>query len=284
MSQSVFEPMPPLERAAFKERYLEHLRRRNGEPDRAHRRFSVREAFFKEIDEHPVRRTGPPVVDQAAFDRYQALHHPAAGLDAAMLWALAVAKSNRSERYGVEYGLEHSQRGLNTSDPMAYIEIEEFYHTRILEDVVHTLGVDMKMMDPHPLTAFFVRLMVVLPEPLANVLIFCGELAGVAVFRLLLEKARELFADQPEPLRRMETLFRQIIVDEVGHVHNVRSLLGPLRLRFAKLILPAFTYYFLSDIPELTLLFGRERLMSTILAGEVDKAAQDYPERLPVAA
>src|SRR5262249_55925583 len=114
-----------------------------------------------------------------------------------------------------------------------------------------------------------------------DVIIFCAEVAGVAAFRLLRDKANELqvLKDDPAALARVNALFQQILVDEVGHVHYVRSRLGPARLGVAKAILPLFTRVFLGGGPALTRLFGRERLLKEVLRADIDGASASYPDR-----
>jgi hypothetical protein len=277
---TVFEPMTPTEQGRFRAAYLAYLRERDGVPDMETQRFDVRERFFADLDAAPNCWDGKPPLDQAVFDRNHARHHPEPNLDEVMLWAIATAKTNRSERYGVEYALAYRDRTRNAAnDPHAYIQIEEFYHTRILRDALATLGLRMEMGRPGFSARTMIRAMVRLPENYANVLVLCGEICGVAVFSLLLEKARELFANQPAVLARHEALFGQIMVDEVGHVHFVRSTLSPRRLAWARRILPLVAWGLLDESPEVLLLFGREQIMRRIVAADVDAAAAPYPDR-----
>src|SRR5262245_22284826 len=132
------------EKIHFRATYLAYLRARDGTPDLARQRFDVRERFFAEIDAAPVCWRGPPLVDQAVFDRNYARRSPERGLDEATLWALATAKTNRAERFGVERELEaHGVPPNAEDDPKVYVQVEEFYHTRILEDALATIGVRM---------------------------------------------------------------------------------------------------------------------------------------------
>src|SRR3989344_5617086 len=127
---NVFTPLTNEQREQFLGDYMEHLYRRNGEVDLGERRFSVRERFFEDIRANPVRRYGHPIVNQAIFEDNERRRHPETGLDEATLWALAVAKSNRAERDGVEYMLSHTdQSSLTQENPLTYINIEESYHT-----------------------------------------------------------------------------------------------------------------------------------------------------------
>lgn len=280
---TAFEPMSSAEQARFRAAYLEYLHTRDGVPDTHGHRFDVRERFFAQVDADPTRWAGAPPVDQRVFDRNHARRTPEPGLDQATLWALATAKTNRGERYGVEYSVKHNGRPADAaSDPHTYIQIEEFYHTRILKDALATIGLRVDVGKPSLSTRVLVRAMVRLPDDIARVLVLSGEIVGVAIFALLLEKARELFGAQPEVLARIEALFAQIMVDEVGHVHFVRSGLGPRGLAWAKRLLPLVARGVLDDIPELERLFGRQELMRRAMTADVDGAAAAYPDRFVV--
>lgn len=277
----IFTPLSPVQKTDFQRRYLAYLRGRNGDPQWQSHTFSVREAFYQDIDQRPVRRTGAPVVRQDVFDRHHVQYRPGERLDEATLWALCVAKTNRSERFGVEYAhrLGTVERNGDPGDPMTYIRIEEFYHTRILRDVLRVIGIEMEMLAPSTGQQLLIKAMARLPRPMAFPLILCGEISGVAFFHLLLHKARELFGDQPGPLARIEQLFAQILVDEVGHVHFARSQLDAPGLALAKRLLPLVARGILDGMSEYYQLFGRERLMGEILRADVDAAARPYADR-----
>jgi hypothetical protein len=277
---TAFEPMSTAEQARFRAAYLAYLHNRDGVPDMKAKRFDVRERFFAELDETPNLWVGPKAVDQAIFDRNHASSRPEPSLDEATLWALATAKTNRAERYGVEYSLEHQPHHHDAaSDPHAYIQIEEFYHTRILKDALATIGLQMEVGDPGFPARVMVRSMSRLPARYADVLVLCGEVFGVAVFSLLIEKARQLFDSQPKVLARLESLFSQIMVDEVGHVHFLRSRMSAQQVAWAKRILPLIAWGVLNDIPELVQLFGKETIMQRVEAADVDRAAATYKDR-----
>jgi len=281
---NAFEPMSDSQGTRFRTAYLDYLRQRDGKPDLGNQRFDVREKFFAEVDANPICWKGTPPVRQEVFDRNHASSTPEAGLDEATLWALATAKTNRAERYGVEYSILHQKSRDPGNDPHAYIQIEEFYHTRILKDALATLGLKMDVGQPGFSARALVRSMTRLPPEFANVFVLCGEVFGVVVFTLLLEKARVLFKEQPEALARIEALFGQILVDEVGHVHFVRSTLGPARVAWARRVLPLVIWGALQDLPELVQLFGREEIVRRAKEADVDAAAASYPDRFIVPA
>lgn len=278
---TAFSPMSPEQKERFRATYLAYLRQRDGVPDLANQRFDKRERFFAEIDAAPQVWKGVPPVDQAVFDRNYARRSPERGLDEATLWALATAKTNRAERYGVEQELAtHGVPPDAADNPHVYIQVEEFYHTRILEDALGALGIRMTVAKPGVTIQALVRAMVSLPDGISDVVVLCGEIVGVGLFSLLLEKARVLFAAQPEALGRIEQLFAQIMVDEVGHVHFVRSRLSASQIAWAKRILPVVAHGALDDLPELVSLFGRREIVRRIVAADVDAAAAPYADRL----
>ncbi|MBI4152295.1 hypothetical protein HY495_01180 [Candidatus Woesearchaeota archaeon] len=278
--REVFTPLSREQRCRFLDDYLEHLQRRDGEIDPLRRRFSVREQFFRDVEENPVRRTGALIVDPFVFARNEERRYPETGLDEATLWALAVAKTNRAERDGVEYALARiDTQKMPREDPYSYILVEEFYHTRILKDALAVLGLEMRDFPPPKTTQLLTHSMYHLPKYVSHMTILCSEIVGVAGFRLLADKAQELFSDQPAPLRRIDELFQQILVDEVGHVHYARSQLGPVRLAITEKMLSTVTQRFFKDIPEFELLFGKERLLKTVNTADVAGAVAQYADR-----
>jgi hypothetical protein len=270
----VFEAWTPEERAAFNARYLRHLRARDGLPQLETRTFTVREAFFRDLAESPIRRTGRPVVAPRVFADNHLRDEPEPGLDEPTLWALCVAKCNRCERHGVDTKLARKGYSPGGADnPFVYIEIEETYHTRMLVEALRVIGIDVEFVPPRGLARCVVELFGVAPRALSDVVALDAELVGVVTFRLLLEKARELFGDQPGPLARIETLLAQILVDEVGHVQFLQSRLGAVRLAAARAMLPVVVRGLLDDIPEIERLFGRARFLAAVTAPDVLGAA-----------
>ena len=66
---------------------------------------------------------------------------------------------------------------------------------------------------------------------------------------------------------------KDLQVDEIGHVYYLRSRLGPVRLRLARLLLPVIARSMVKDVPEAVRLFGREQVLARILDPEVVAAA-----------
>lgn len=279
---TALHPMTADERRRFVPAYLAYLRNRDGTPDLAARRFDIRERFFTEIDASPRRWVGALPVDQSVFDRNHAARQPEPGLDRFTLWALATARTNRAERFGVELAIAHDRQTLaqQLEDPHTWIQLEEVYHTRILRDILGTIGLSVEVADPNPRIQWLVRAMVHLPAAVSDVLVFCGEIVGVTIFSLLLGEARSLLVARPDALARVEALFSQILVDEVGHVHFLRSRLAPAQIAVARRLVRFVAANLVDEIPELGLLFGREEVIRQAALADVDAAAAAYPDRL----
>jgi len=278
---NAFAPMSQHQRRSFASHYMSYLRERDGEPCLETRTLSRREALLVRMGS--AARTASVRVDVAAFRRNLDRRTPEAGLDPATLWALAVAKGNRAERYGVEHKL--ATRGFESSgrdDILTYVELQECYHTRLLLDVLGAVGLDCDVGPPvGGLTRAGVRLFSQLPRPLLDVLALAFEVVGIAAFRAMRDEARELFADEPDLVRRVDDRFAQLLVDEVGHVQFLRSRLGRARLTLARVLLPFAKRALFDDNDEIRTLLERRRALEGIVDLDLDAVVAGDPERLP---
>lgn len=264
--RNAFKKLSAADREAFKAAYVKYLHERNGAPNFDAHTSTKREAFFAEIDGKPVLASEKARLDQEKFQRNQTLPEPEADLDERTLWAVCTANANLTEDYGVNYGFKVKSM-TDPNEPYSWVQIEENYHTRLLADAVRTLGVEMVKYPPKFTTRALLHVLVQLPYYFSNVLIFCAEACGIVVFRGLQYKARELFQDEPEALARIDSLFDQIMVDEVGHLRWVHSQMGQIRLSITRTILPWIARAFLRDLPDVCRLLGREEILRQV--GEV---------------
>lgn len=262
---------------------MRYLRSRDGVPCLGTRTLSRREEAYRAKDRSPVRRAGEPIVDPIVFHRNLERCAPEPGLDPATLWALAVAKGNRAERFGVEnkLRLQGFEPG-GADDLLTYVEIQEVYHTKLLLRVLDVLGLQCEVGEPVGRTTragilFLARL----PRPALDVLALAFEIVGIAAFHMLRREARALFADQPAPLARIDELFAELLVDEVGHVHFLRSRLGALRLGVARAALLFAKRSLFDDNHEIKMMLDRTRALDGIEHMDVDALVSDCPDRLP---
>lgn len=158
-------------------RYREFLISRDGDADLLRHRLSKREAFFEELARNPIRSGA--LIDRAVYFHNMARRRPEPGLDPRMLWILATAKTNRTERFGV--GLTELLGRVNSdSDPArVHIMLQETYHTRILAEVVAVFGLPVHARPPRPLWRLMIRFMVSAPERWSLPLVGASENGGL---------------------------------------------------------------------------------------------------------
>ena len=241
------------EREGQLDRYLEFLQARDGVPDRARRRLSNREPFFDEIDREPVVWKGD--IGKATFHAYLE-KKPPEGMDRRMIWLLAAAKVNRSERYGIDRQLDRADKiGSDGNRWTEFIGLEEVYHSRILADACRACGLDNPKIDPPPASRTFIHLITSLPERLHMPLVMAGEIFGCVAFQVMYENV-DLFEEQPEVGARLRRLTQEILIDEMGHVAYCRSQLGRFGLFVARCLLPIIGSFLLHDMPEFAMLAG----------------------------
>jgi hypothetical protein len=106
-----------------------------------------------------------------------------------------------------------------------------------------------------------------LPESLRFAAILCGEVAGAAFFRILLDRC-DLFREQPDVEERLRLVTGEILADEIGHVAFCRARVAPGLLAAARAALPRVGSALLREMPEFSLLAGgRREVMRRMGAG-----------------
>lgn len=280
-----FAPMPEQERSAFAAHYMSYLRERDGVPCLRTRTFSRREPLYQKLRSGKVARGETCWVDPVVFARNLARCEPEAGLDDRMLWALAVAKGNRAERFGVEAKL--SWRGFEAAgvdDVLTYVEIQEIYHTRLLLHVLSLVGLSCEVGPPvGAITRGGIRIFAWAPRQVIEVLALAFEVVGIVAFQALREEARRLFAEHPH-IRQIDALFGQLLVDEVGHVQLLRSRLGPRRMAMARAALGFAKKSLFDDNHEIAMILARRGELADLEKLDVASVVAGEPDRLPVLA
>lgn len=260
------------------QRYLDFLQSRDGALDLRGRRLPRREEFFQRIEARPVRWQGN--IDVERFHRNHEAARAEPGLPEQMLFLLACAKANRSERWGVELGFRLGNAERATAHPAdGYIEVEEFYHTRILLDVLRCFGLQVELRPPAVAARAAIASMALLPRRLGLPVILAAEIVGCVGFRLLLEKSRTLFAAQPEVQERVGELLEEILIDELGHVTYCRARLGGFGMSMSRVLLDGIMRALLADIPELGMLCGAELIEQRVRAFDLAALADGLPQR-----
>jgi hypothetical protein len=261
--------------------YRSFLEVRDGEADPERDTLARREAFFRALEEVPVRsRHG---VDRAVFLRNLARARPEPGLDARMLWLLATAKVNQSERFGVELGKLYGVALPADADPeTVHVVLQETYHTRTLAGVVAIFGLRAPPRPPPRRVRLFIELMVrwPLPERLLLPVVGLSEMLGCVIFRLLREKGLELFADEPAVAERIRVLYDDILADEICHVGLIEARLGRAGCALMRGLYRALAPRMVRSLsPEAFAVLGREAI-ARALGARFDQArlAAAFPQ------
>lgn len=227
------------ERAEFIESYRQFLLERDGRADAAARKLERRELRMREMEDAPVAWDG--ALDENAFTRCLAGEQGIA-IDARTEWAVAAAKANEGESYGVEIELSRYARdgmlpGLTAPDVLLSIYMQESYHCRILVELCRACGLRFTPSVPAWTNRALVGLIGRLPPVLRWIPVMAGETVGAAVFRILYERV-DLFDGHPEVQQRMRRLLREIWLDEVLHVAFLRTQIGALGLLAVRALVP----------------------------------------------
>ena len=254
-------------------RYREFLAARDGEADLLAHRLSKREAFFEEITRNPVRASAP--IDRATYLRNMARRRPERGLAPRMLWVLATAKVNQTERFGV--GLAELLGRIKDDPARIHVALQETYHTRILADVVAIFGLPVHARPPRGWLRLMIRFMVSAPEEWSLPLVGASEMAGCVFFRALRDKGVELFADEPAVAERIRLLYNEILADEIGHVGFIAARLGERRRALMRRLYARISLRFASQPPEMLALFGREEIARRLSAFRLAEMAAELP-------
>jgi hypothetical protein len=256
-------------------RYREFLAARDGEADLLRHRLSKREALFDELDRSPVRSCAQ--IDRATYFRNMVRRRPEPGLTPRMLWIVATAKANQTERFGV--GLSELLGRVNTdTDPARlHITLQETYHTRILADVVAMFGLPVHARPPRGLVRLMIRFMVSAPERWTLPLIGASEMAGCVLFRALRDKGIELFAAEPAVAERIRLLYNEILADEIGHVGFIAARLTERGRARMRRLYARMTSMFAGQSAEVVSLFGRAEMARRLTEFHLAEAAAELP-------
>jgi len=232
--------------------YRQYLTERDGAADLLRRRLDRREEFFAAIEAHPVRSRR--TVDRDAFLRSMRRRHPEAGLDPELAWLLATAKLNQAERFGVGLGEIYGRNSSGDRPPEAvYLELEEHYHSRLLAYVLDMFDLPFQVVPPPLVMRQFVKLSVFLPERPGIPFVGAAEMAGCVMFDELRRAGIAIFSDEPEIAARIESLYSEILTDEIGHVGYCAARCSPVGRMIMRRL-------FARQTPEILLVVDRQDL------------------------
>ena len=238
--------------------YLAFLEARDGEPDFERHVLSRREAFFARLRRDAVRSRLP--IDRATYLRNLARRRPEPGLDDRTLWLVVTAKANQAERFGVGLAELYGRIAADSDPVRVHVQLQEFYHTRLLADVVGMFGLPVHARPPGLFARVIIRLTIALREEWHLPLAGAAEMMGCVMFRALRDRGVALFADEPVVAERIRLLYDEILGDEIGHVGHIAARLGPTGRSVMRGLYRVLTRRAAAGLPELEALFGRRAL------------------------
>lgn len=264
--------------------YMEFLVERDGEADALNRRLSNREEYFADIESNPVRSTRR--IDQDVFNANLKRRRPEPGLSPEMLFLLATAKLNQAERFGVNLGEAYGiNSGKDRPLERVYIELEEHYHTKLLAYVLEIFGLQFQVSPPPFVMRQFVKLGVFTPERLGVAVVGAGEMAGCVMFDQLRRVGIELFADEPAVAARIDSLYREILTDEIGHVGYCAATCTSAERAIMRRLYPYLGRFFARQTAEISQLVDREQLHALLdRPFDVDALSAGLPHKTFLAA
>ena len=266
--------------------YREFLVRTEGPADPVRRRIERREQFFSAFEANrPQARYEP---DRDVFLRNLRARHPEPGLDRRMLWLLATAKLNQSERFGVGLGEVYGkdQDKFETEPERLYLQLQEHYHSRILADVISMFGLPFPTILPKLALRTTIRLFVALPHEWTLPLVGASEVVGCVLFRAMRDEGVRLFADDPPVAEHIARLYDEILADEVGHVGFIAAKLSPRWRSFTRFLARDVAWRsIVGSVPEITALVGKRELRRLLSQRfDVEREAAGFPDRAYAAA
>jgi hypothetical protein len=176
-------------------------------------------------------------------------------VDARTEFALAAAKSNEGEAFGVDMELRRYEkrglyRGLRAPDVLVHQYMQEAYHCRLLVELCRTCGIDFRPRRPALANRVLISIMGLVPASVKWIPGMAGEIVGAAVFGILHSKT-SLFRERPEIEQRLRSLLHDIWLDESIHISYLRAQNGPIGLAIVRALFPLVAWVLLADMPPL---------------------------------
>lgn len=266
--------------------YRAFLLRTDGQADPVRLQLEARERLFAELESSRPRARF--VANRELFVRSMRARRPEPDLDRRMLWLVATAKLNQSERFGVAlgelYGKDHDK--FESEPERLYVKLQEHYHSRILADVVSMFGLPYPTVPPRFALRTTIRLFIALPQEWTLPLLGASEVVGCVLFRAMRDEGVRLFADDPPVAERIARLYDEILADEVGHVGFIAAKLSPRWRAVTRLLAREFAWRsILGSVPEIVTLFGEREIRQRLRADfDVAREAQSFGGRAYAAA
>jgi hypothetical protein len=269
--RSIFSPSTAAERDSNFQTYFEFSKRVSGELIEVDKDLTIKRGRLRYFQNHAVR-SRRPLPDPASFYRnYVEIVDDPKQLDRKTLLLCCVYKFARHEFVGIS-GAWDAVRPISkarsiTDKITRYHLAEEFCHVRFFDEMFRTMQLDSVEWKPlGPIMSMIYRLFPYFPAALLDAPAFVTELMGIVFYRHLDEALDDILADEPEARDRIRDLLHEIMVDELAHVGQRRNFIGPIGIRFARLLVGPLFRSFFRDIPEAKYVCNIDQMVADGLA------------------
>jgi hypothetical protein len=165
-------------------------------------------------------------------------------------------------------------------DPVrVHLHLQEFYHTRMLADVVALFDLSVHAAPPPLFARAMIKSFVFAPPQWVMPGVGFGEMVGCVLFRLLRDRGVALFAGEPAVVERIRLLYDEILGDEISHVGYCAAQMGATGRRVMLWLYRWCGMRLLMQMPELRLLFDRAELKRAFENFEPDAMAEEVGGR-----
>ena len=281
---SIFSPRTAAERDSNFETYFEFSKRLSGDLIETDRDLTIKRARLKYFQDHAVRSRQPLADPESFYRNYVELIDDPKRLDRKTLLLCCIYKFARHELVGITGAWDAVRpisRARNTIEKITrYHLAEEFCHVRFFHEMFRTMRLDRVAWKPlGPFMGTMYRLIPYLPDALLDAPAFVTELMGIVFYRHLDTALDDILADEPEARDRIRDLLHEIMVDELAHVGQRRNFIGPMGIRYARMLVGPLFRSFFRDIPEVKFIFNIDQMVSDGLAFNYTGIASSIVEK-----
>ncbi|MGH8657557.1 MAG: hypothetical protein ACREV4_03480 [Gammaproteobacteria bacterium] len=275
--RSIFSPSSAQERVRNFESYWGFSTRHAGELLEEEKDLVNKRERLRGFQNDPVR-SRKPLADPSAFYRnYKKLLDDPKSLDRKTLLLTCIYKFARHEWMGIQAAWDAvppMAEARTVRERISRVHLaEEFCHARLFNEMFRTFHLEVEWESLGPVQRAFYQFFARLPGELMNAPAFVTELMGLTFYHHLDAALDDILADEPQARGRLRALLQEIMVDELAHVGQRRNFIGPLGIRFAKLIVRPMYRLFFRDIPEAGALFDIPQMIREGLAFDYNQVS-----------
>jgi hypothetical protein len=282
--QSIFSPSSGPQRAADFDDYWRYTQEHDGSILEDEKDLTKKKELIAGYQKNPVRSRQALVDPEKFYRNYVTMTDDPTTLDVKTRLLTFLYKFARHEWVGISAawdGIPTMAESTRTTDKISrYHLCEEFCHVRLFHEMFRTFHLDK--VEWVPLGKWMgrvYRMFPHFPEWLMSPPAFVSELMGLTLYLHVDKLLDDVFADEPEARERVRSLLRDILADELAHVGQRRTFLGPVGLHFAKWLVKPMYRLFFYDIPEAKLLFDVDQMVKDGTAFDYSTISPDILQR-----